>query len=157
MRAPQLRSESGAATWIAKLPHDFLSHRNTWRQAFARLIELEPESGRPDSDEKGFWKHELRAFDFAYSELDALQANLQQADEPWAHHLPHDFLSHRDSWRRAFERLIELEPETGLPDRDEKGFWQHELRALDLAYQQLDELLVDQQVGCQPSEFTPAQ
>ena len=66
MRAPQLRSESGATTWIAKLPHDFLSHRSTWRQAFARLIELEPESGRPDSDEKGFWKHELRAFDLAY-------------------------------------------------------------------------------------------
>ena len=157
MRAPQSRSEPEMNSWMAMLPHDFLSHRNTWRQGFERLIELEPESGRPDADKKGFWKHELRAFDFAYQELDALAQVQQQDDAPWADRLPHDFLSHRLSWRQAFERLIELEPASGRPDSDEKGFWKHELHAFDFAYQQLDSLLAELQISCTPPDQAPAQ
>lgn len=127
-------SELGA--WMDRMPEDFLSHRESWRRGLERLIELEPESGLPDQDEKGFWRHELRAFDFAYGELDALRGVQMQSDSSWEQRLPHDFLSHRASWRRAFERLIELEPE----------FWRRDLQALDTAYCQLDDVLAEFQV-----------
>lgn len=127
-------SELGA--WMSRMPEGFLVHREEWRRAFERLIELEPESHRPDQDEKGFWRHELRALDFAYGELDSLRGVQLQPDSDWSERLPHDFLSHRGSWRSAFERLIELEP-----DADEKGRWEQHLEYLDAGYGQLDEVL----------------
>lgn len=55
--------------------------------------------------------------------------------------LPDNLLSHRITWRQALVRLIELEdvadPETG---RDDKAYWQHELRAFDAMYADLDRL-----------------
>ena len=57
---------------VAVLPDNLLSHRNTWLQAMERLVELEPESGAPDEDEKGFWRHELKAMHDMYSDLDRL-------------------------------------------------------------------------------------
>lgn len=127
-------TELGA--WMERMPESFRIHRDTWRLGFERLIKLEPESHRPDQDEKGFWRHELRAFDFAYSELDLLSGVQLQPDSDWAERLPHDFLSHRGSWRSAMQRLVELESSP-----DEKEFWQGQLQALDTAYAQLDEVL----------------
>lgn len=51
------------------IPHDFFTHEASWRMALERLIELEPESLEPGMDEKGYWRHELAAFNKAYSEL----------------------------------------------------------------------------------------
>jgi len=66
------------------MPDNLLSHRVTWRQALARLIELEdvadPETGR---DDKAYWQHELRAFDDMYADLDRLKADpVQQVGVP---------------------------------------------------------------------------
>lgn len=44
--------------------------------------------------------------------------------------LPDNLLSHRASWLRAMDRLIELEPESTEPDMDEKGYWRHERQAM---------------------------
>lgn len=43
--------------------------------------------------------------------------------------LPHDFTTHEHSWIGALERLVELEP-----DRDERLYWEHELKAMRNAY-----------------------
>lgn len=43
--------------------------------------------------------------------------------------LPHDFKTHEHSWIGALERLIEIEP-----DRDERIYWEHELKAMRNAY-----------------------
>ena len=51
--------------------------------------------------------------------------------------IPDDLYTHENSWRKALERLIELEPVTGEPDEDNRGFWEHELRAFNHAYEQL--------------------
>ncbi|EPG3716103.1 hypothetical protein ACOANN_21915 [Pseudomonas aeruginosa] len=59
---------------VLLIPDNLLSHRQSWRAAFERLIELEPESHQPDCDERGFWKHELRAFDHMYADLDRIKA-----------------------------------------------------------------------------------
>ncbi|RUF51811.1 hypothetical protein IPC1130_31450 [Pseudomonas aeruginosa] len=54
--------------------------------------------------------------------------------------LPDNLLSHRNAWLAALERLVELEPESYQPDRDEKGFWKHELQAMRDMYANLDAL-----------------
>lgn len=54
----------------AVLPDNLESHRNTWIQAMERLVELEPESCAPDEDEKGLWRHELKAMRDMYADLD---------------------------------------------------------------------------------------
>ena len=48
--------------------------------------------------------------------------------------LHHNFVTHKDSWRNALERLVELEP-----DPEFKAFWKHELKAYDEAYEEFDE------------------
>jgi hypothetical protein len=52
--------------------------------------------------------------------------------------LPDNLLSHRKSWLKALERLIELEPESSEPDMDEKGYWRHERQAMLDMYADLD-------------------
>ncbi len=59
--------------------------------------------------------------------------------------VPENLLSHRTSWQRAFQRLIELEPASQEPDRDERGYWKHEAQALQDMYQDVDSLLADEQ------------
>lgn len=56
--------------------------------------------------------------------------------------LPDNLLSHRATWRLAFERLIELEADrkTGRGDHDDCAYWEHELKALDDMYADLDRL-----------------
>lgn len=61
-------------TKVTVLPDNLVSHRNTWLQAMERLVELEPESHAPDEDEKGFWRHELKAMQDMYADLDKLTA-----------------------------------------------------------------------------------
>lgn len=56
-----------------RIPDNFYTHEDTWRKALERLIELEPVTGEPDEDNKGFWQHELNAFNRAYTELQANQ------------------------------------------------------------------------------------
>lgn len=52
-----------------RIPDDFYTHEHTWRLALEKLIELTPPSTEPDMDDRGFWEHELRAFNRAYEEL----------------------------------------------------------------------------------------
>lgn len=54
--------------------------------------------------------------------------------------LPDNLESHRNTWIRAMERLVELEPESFAPDEDEKGFWRHELQAMRDMYTDLDKV-----------------
>jgi hypothetical protein len=55
--------------------------------------------------------------------------------------LPDNLVSHRASWLKAMDRLIELEPISGRPDEDERGYWEHERRAMAAMYMDLDRLL----------------
>ena len=48
--------------------------------------------------------------------------------------VPDNLLSHRTSWQRAFQRLIELEPASSEPDRDDRGYWKHEAQAMQDMY-----------------------
>ena len=61
---------------VSVVPDNLLSHRNSWLQAMERLVELEPESGAPDEDEKGFWRRELKAMHDMYADLDRLNTPL---------------------------------------------------------------------------------
>lgn len=73
---------------VARLPDNLVSHRASWLKALERLIELEPESHGPDMDEKGYWRHELKAMVDMYADLDHLalapaptSSTLQSKDE----------------------------------------------------------------------------
>jgi len=59
--------------------------------------------------------------------------------------VPDNLLSHRASWQRAFQRLIELEPASSEPDRDDRGYWKHEAQAMQDMYRDVDSLLADEQ------------
>lgn len=62
-------------------PHDLFTHRNAWRQAFERLIELEPAVPFGEEDMLGYWKHELAAMDHMYRELAGLvRSGINQMD-----------------------------------------------------------------------------
>ena len=50
------------------LPDDFLSHREAWRSALVGMRDAAPPRTH-DMDDRGYWEHELRAFDRAYAEL----------------------------------------------------------------------------------------
>lgn len=54
--------------------------------------------------------------------------------------LPDNLLSHRRAWLEAMERLVELEPVSTQPDADDKGYWEHELKAMRAMYADLDTL-----------------
>lgn len=54
------------------LPDNLLSHQNSWRAAIERAVELEPVTGRPDEDEKGFWQRELGAFNRTFANLNMM-------------------------------------------------------------------------------------
>ncbi|HHH9443047.1 TPA: hypothetical protein ACP32N_005035 [Pseudomonas aeruginosa] len=60
--------------------------------------------------------------------------------------IPVNLLSHRNSWRSAFERLIELEPERQAPGRNDRFFWRHEMQAMDHMYQDLDRIVAEQKL-----------
>lgn len=60
------------ATAGVLMPDNLTSHRNSWLQALARLIELEPATMAPDSDEKAYWQHERQAMLDMYVDLDKL-------------------------------------------------------------------------------------
>lgn len=62
------------------LPDNLLSHQHSWLAAMERLVELEPESVAPDEDEKGFWRHELKAMRDMYMDLARLTSNTNEPD-----------------------------------------------------------------------------
>jgi hypothetical protein len=51
----------------AAMPHDFLTHKDAWRQALVRCRDQRHQH----NDDVLYWKHELKAFDAAYAELEA--------------------------------------------------------------------------------------
>lgn len=51
---------------LAVVPDDFLSHRASWRKAIELAI-----ANAKHEDDRSYWRHELRAYDRAYAELDA--------------------------------------------------------------------------------------
>lgn len=50
---------------------------------------------------------------------------------------PKDFYTHQQSWRNALV-IAEANGKVELPDVDEKSYWQHELKAFDRAYRELE-------------------
>lgn len=46
--------------------------------------------------------------------------------------IPDDFYTHEDTWRKALEHLIALEP-----NQDNRAFWLDELKAFNRAYEEL--------------------
>ena len=61
--------------------------------------------------------------------------------------LPDNLVSHRNTWLQAMERLIELEPESHSPDKDDKAFWRHEFNAMKEMYLDLDRLQTEAIIG----------
>ena len=55
--------------------------------------------------------------------------------------IPDNLVTHRSAWLQAMSRLVELEPQAGVGDTDDKGFWQHERRAMYAMYDDLDNVL----------------
>ena len=53
------------------LPHDFTTHRDSWRSAIEGMRDTAAERG--DEANRSYWDHELRAFDRAHLELEAAQ------------------------------------------------------------------------------------
>lgn len=53
------------------LPHDFISHRGSWRNAIKGMRDAAAESC--DEANRSYWDHELRAFDRAHAELEQAQ------------------------------------------------------------------------------------
>ena len=61
-----------------ELPDNLESHRRSWISAMERLIELEPEYlGMTGEDERGFWRHELKAMLDMYADLDRMKEDHQ--------------------------------------------------------------------------------
>ena len=56
------------------MPDNLVSHRDSWLQAMERLVALEAEAtpATHDSDEAGYWEHELKAMRAMYADLDRL-------------------------------------------------------------------------------------
>ncbi len=50
------------------VPEDFVTHRDAWRSAIVAMRDT-AEPRTEDTDERGYWEHELRAFDRAYAEM----------------------------------------------------------------------------------------
>lgn len=59
---------------VVAMPDNLVSHRNSWLQAMERLVALEAEAtpATHDSDEAGYWEHELKAMRAMYADLDRL-------------------------------------------------------------------------------------
>jgi hypothetical protein len=56
-------------------PHDFITHKEAWREALRHCAE------RADTGEDAaYWQHELRAYDKAHAELAALSSTPAQGD-----------------------------------------------------------------------------
>jgi PTH2 family peptidyl-tRNA hydrolase len=49
------------------LPEDFITHRVSWRNAIIAARDAAP-LPTEDQDDRGYWEHELKAFDRAYAE-----------------------------------------------------------------------------------------
>jgi len=59
-------------------------------------------------------------------------------DRHVAGNIPHDFITHQHSWRKALEQCKKRAEEYGPDyDRDDASYWAHELRAFDGAYVEL--------------------
>ena len=60
----------------AIVPHDVITHKESWRRAIVAMIGITRVSGH--EDDESYWRHELRAYDrmhealekHGYSELD---------------------------------------------------------------------------------------
>lgn len=60
-----------------RIPEDFLSHQDSWRNALIKARDTAPPA-TVDSDDAGYWAHELRAYDRAYAELGLIPHAVQQ-------------------------------------------------------------------------------
>ena len=63
-----------SAPVVLVMPDNLISHRNSWLQAMERLVALEAEASPAthDSDDAGYWEHELKAMRAMYADLDRL-------------------------------------------------------------------------------------
>jgi len=59
-----------------EVPSDFHTHKNAWRSAL-EMAEQNALVNPPDLDDKSYWRHEIAAFDRAYSELGAQSVEVQ--------------------------------------------------------------------------------
>lgn len=80
------------------LPHDFLTHRASWRNAIEGMRDAAEERG--DEANRSYWDHELRAFDRAHVELE--QARKDPGNLPIDHPEVPDL---RTALETAYRRL----------------------------------------------------
>lgn len=67
-----LASTQQAEPAQAAVPKDFFTHKNAWREALNIAVRNAPPPTE-DTDDPGYWMHEVRAFDRAYAQLEAAQ------------------------------------------------------------------------------------
>lgn len=101
---------------------DFVSHRTSWREALV-IARDSAKVSPPDTDDKAYWEHELRAYDRAF---------LSYAPDA----IPEDFETHRSAWREALE-IAREQAAVSAPDVDDKAYWTHELAAFDRAFESI--------------------
>jgi len=132
---------------IAELKDGIDKHWKVVCDQRSRIAELESGRGEPvawryQAHAGGLWylsssEHNARTFQCngAGGEVEPLYTS---PPAPVAVVLPENLLSHRDSWLCAMDRLIELEPISHEPDSDQRGFWEHERKAIHDMYACLD-------------------
>jgi hypothetical protein len=67
-RAYDLYPQGSGPAALPAIPDDFHSHKDAWRRALKQCIANAPPATH-DTDDAGYWKHELTAFDRAYAQL----------------------------------------------------------------------------------------
>lgn len=70
LEAPSIPVKAAIASLPTEL-HDFQTHRQSWRDALVLAAENAAPPTSDALDDKGYWEHELRAYDFAMAALDA--------------------------------------------------------------------------------------
>lgn len=98
-----------------------------------------------DDEPKGWWEVEKLSADFEWLGPLVLQSVNQRAEQArrdglYYGLLPDNLESHQGTWLQALERLIELEAPGVVGGPDDRGFWEHELRAMQSMYADLQRL-----------------
>lgn len=101
---------------------DFVTHRASWREALV-IARDSAKVSPPDTDDKAYWEHELRAYDRAFSSY-----------APGV--IPEDFETHRSAWREALE-IARAQAKVSAPDVDDKAYLTRELAAFDRAFESI--------------------
>lgn len=98
-----------------------------------------------DDEPAGWWEVEKLSAEFEWLGPLVLQSTDQRAEQArrdglYYGLLPDNLESHQGTWLQAFARLIELEAPGVVGGPDDRGFWEHERRAMEAMYADLQRL-----------------